>query len=75
VHSQGSRVHGTLQEAERAHILATVKETKWVVSGPQGAAARLARHVPTNCSMMLLSSSAASNSMDFCPSTGFHSRS
>ena len=31
----------TLEEAERAHILATVKETKWVLSGPNGAAKRL----------------------------------
>ena len=31
----------TLEEAERAHILATVKETKWVLSGPRGAATRL----------------------------------
>ena len=31
----------TLEEAERDHILATLKETKWVQSGPRGAAARL----------------------------------
>ena len=31
----------TLEEAERAHILATLKQTGWVVSGPNGAAARL----------------------------------
>ena len=31
----------TLEEAERDHILATLKETKWIVSGPRGAAARL----------------------------------
>jgi formate hydrogenlyase transcriptional activator len=31
----------TLEEAEREHILATLKETKWIVSGPRGAAARL----------------------------------
>jgi formate hydrogenlyase transcriptional activator len=31
----------TLEQAERAHILATVKETKWVLSGPLGAATRL----------------------------------
>ena len=31
----------TLEEAEREHILATLKETKWLVSGPRGAAARL----------------------------------
>jgi len=32
---------GTLQEAERAHILATLKETRWVLAGPRGAASRL----------------------------------
>ncbi len=32
---------GTLEEAERAHILATLKETGWVLSGPRGAALRL----------------------------------
>jgi formate hydrogenlyase transcriptional activator len=31
----------TMEEAERAHILATLKDTKWVVAGPNGAAARL----------------------------------
>jgi formate hydrogenlyase transcriptional activator len=31
----------TLEEAEREHIVATVKETKWVLSGPRGAATRL----------------------------------
>ena len=31
----------TLEEAERAHILATVKEAKWVLSGRNGAARRL----------------------------------
>jgi formate hydrogenlyase transcriptional activator len=33
--------HQTLKEAERAHILTTLKETKWVLGGPTGAAARL----------------------------------
>ena len=33
--------HQTLEEAERAHILATLKETRWVLSGPKGAATRL----------------------------------
>jgi formate hydrogenlyase transcriptional activator len=32
---------GTLKEAERHHILATLKKTGWVMSGPRGAAARL----------------------------------
>src|SRR6266850_4851830 len=31
----------SLQEAERAHILAALKKTKWVIAGPNGAAARL----------------------------------
>ena len=31
----------TLQEAERAHILATLKKTRWVLAGPNGAALRL----------------------------------
>ena len=31
----------TLEEAERAHILATLKETRWVIGGPNGAAVRL----------------------------------
>ena len=39
--AQDGRKHQTLEQAERAHILATVKETKWVLSGPNGAATRL----------------------------------
>jgi formate hydrogenlyase transcriptional activator len=31
----------TLEEVERAHILNALKETKWVISGPHGAAGRL----------------------------------
>ena len=31
----------TLAEAEREHILAALKEADWVISGPNGAAARL----------------------------------
>jgi formate hydrogenlyase transcriptional activator len=33
--------HQTLEEVERNHILRTLKETRWVLSGPSGAAARL----------------------------------
>jgi transcriptional regulator with GAF, ATPase, and Fis domain len=33
--------HQTLEEAERAHILRTLKEVKWIVGGPKGAAAQL----------------------------------
>jgi formate hydrogenlyase transcriptional activator len=32
---------GTLEEAERLHILAALKKTRWVLAGPRGAAARL----------------------------------
>jgi len=31
----------TLEEAERVHILKTLSDTRWVLSGPRGAAARL----------------------------------
>jgi formate hydrogenlyase transcriptional activator len=37
----------TLEEVERAHILATLKETQWVLSGPRGAATRLGMHRST----------------------------
>src|SRR4029453_15996679 len=40
-HANGHAPPRTLEEAERAHILATMKETKWVLSGPKGAATRL----------------------------------
>jgi formate hydrogenlyase transcriptional activator len=33
--------HQTLEEVERNHILKTLKETSWVLSGPSGAAAYL----------------------------------
>ena len=32
----------TLADAERAHIIATLRETNWVVGGRNGAAAKLA---------------------------------
>jgi formate hydrogenlyase transcriptional activator len=38
---QNSDRHQTLEEVERNHILKTLKETSWVLSGPSGAAARL----------------------------------
>ena len=38
---QGNGEHETLAHAKRAHILATLKEAKWVLSGPRGAATRL----------------------------------
>jgi formate hydrogenlyase transcriptional activator len=39
--SQNTDRHQTLEEVERNHILATLKETRWVLSGPKGAAGRL----------------------------------
>jgi formate hydrogenlyase transcriptional activator len=39
--SQNTDRHQTLEEVERNHILKTLKETRWVLSGPSGAAARL----------------------------------
>jgi formate hydrogenlyase transcriptional activator len=33
--------HDTLQENERKHLLAVLEDTKWVLGGPNGAAARL----------------------------------
>ena len=37
----------TLEEADRAHILATLKQTGWVIAGPNGAATRLGMHRTT----------------------------
>jgi formate hydrogenlyase transcriptional activator len=37
----GPMPQDTLEEAERQHILAVLKATKWVVGGPNGAAVRL----------------------------------
>ncbi len=33
--------HQTLEQAQRTHILATLQDTNWVLSGPNGAATRL----------------------------------
>jgi len=41
IRAQDSGEHRTLEQAERAHILATLKDTRWVLSGPRGAATRL----------------------------------
>ena len=41
VPTQDGTRHRTLEDAEREHILSTLKETKWVISGPRGAAVRL----------------------------------
>ena len=34
-------IANSLEDVERAHILATLKETGWVLAGPRGAALRL----------------------------------
>ena len=39
--AQNGGQYETLEQAQRAHIMATLKETRWVVSGPKGAATRL----------------------------------
>jgi len=44
---EGNVNGGTLEEAERQHILGTLKKTRWVLSGPRGAAARLGIHRST----------------------------
>jgi len=41
-------LESTLEEAERAHILSTLRETRWVLSGPSGAANRLERTAAHN---------------------------
>jgi formate hydrogenlyase transcriptional activator len=42
----------TLEDANRAHIKAMLRETNWVVGGPNGAAARLGMHRTTLIAMM-----------------------
>jgi formate hydrogenlyase transcriptional activator len=37
----------TLEEVERKHIVTTLKQTRWVLSGPKGAATRLGLHRAT----------------------------
>jgi formate hydrogenlyase transcriptional activator len=39
--ARSDRYHQTLEQSERAHILATLKDTRWILSGPRGAATRL----------------------------------
>jgi formate hydrogenlyase transcriptional activator len=40
-HVNGNGKARTLKDVEREHIMAALKETKWVLSGPRGAAPRL----------------------------------
>ena len=46
-HDPGAGGHLTMAEAERAHILATLRETGWVLAGPRGAAKRRAMNRST----------------------------
>jgi formate hydrogenlyase transcriptional activator len=58
--------HQTLAEVERDHILATLKETRWLLSGPNGAATRLGLNRTTlHFRMKKLG---ISRSTDSCPS-------
>jgi formate hydrogenlyase transcriptional activator len=41
MHGQTTERHQTLEEVERNHILNTLRDTRWVLSGAGGAAARL----------------------------------
>jgi len=36
--SKAHVMHGTLEDVERAHILSTLNDTRWMLSGPNGAA-------------------------------------
>jgi len=48
----GSRTSRTLADAQREHIMATLRETNWVVGGPRGAAVRLGLNRTTLNSIM-----------------------
>ena len=39
--SPAATLRGTLDEAERSQILAALEQSRWVIAGPNGAAARL----------------------------------
>ena len=49
----------TLEAAEREHILRTLRDTKWIIAGPNGAAARLGMKRTTLQSRMTKSAFAA----------------
>jgi formate hydrogenlyase transcriptional activator len=58
--------HQTLEEVERNHILRTLKETRWILSGPSGAASRLGLNRSTLYFRM--KKLGISRSVDSCPS-------
>ena len=49
---QSADRYETLEEVERDHILRTLKKTRWIVSGPSGAAWRLGLNRSTLCFRM-----------------------
>ena len=62
----------TLADADRAHIIATLRKTNWVVGGKNGAAARLGLNRTTLINKMRklrISKEAAKNSDDSCSSS------
>ena len=63
---QNTDRHQTLEEVERNHILTTLKETRWVLSGPSGAATRLGLNRSTLYFRM--KKLGISRSIDSCPS-------
>jgi formate hydrogenlyase transcriptional activator len=63
---QNTDRHQTLEEVERNHILKTLKETSWVLSGPSGAAARLGLNRSTLYFRM--KKLGVARSFDSCPS-------
>ena len=52
IQNAGSVPPRTLEDAERAHITKTLRETNWVIGGPRGAAARLGLARTTLIAMM-----------------------
>ena len=63
---QNTDRYQTLVEVERNHILRTLKETRWIVSGPNGAASRLGLNRSTLYFRM--KKLGIARSIDSCPS-------
>jgi formate hydrogenlyase transcriptional activator len=53
----------TLQDAKREHILTILQQTRWVVAGPSGAAARLGKRSTLYFRMQKLGISRVSNDL------------
>jgi formate hydrogenlyase transcriptional activator len=63
---QSADRYQTLEEVERNHILRTLKETRWILSGPSGAASRLGLNRSTLYFRM--KKLGIARSVDSCPS-------